>query len=263
MALALNAVEIAPEGLETAQPLLVAHGLFGSGRNFASIGRRLAEGRRVVLVDMRNHGASPWDADCSYRAMAEDLAEAVETRCGGRAVVLGHSMGGKAAMALALSEPARLAGLVVADIAPVAYAHAHGEILEAMRALDLSRVARRSDADPMLVEAVPEAPLRAFLLQNLVIEEGRARWRINLDALAAETDRLTGFPEDWPHAGWSGPALFLHGTASRYVTPAMHGAIRARFPAAEIEGIEGAGHWLHAERPDAFVEAVRAWLARL
>jgi len=252
-----------PAGAETAPPLLIAHGLFGSARNFNALGKRLAADRRVVMVDMRNHGASPWDPDCAYTAMAGDLAAAVRDRCGGRAVVLGHSMGGKAAMALALTEPALLAGLIVADIAPVAYAHTHDGYIAAMKGVDLSRVARRSDADPMLAGAVPEPPLRAFLLQNLVIEEGRARWRINLDALERGMGTLTGWPAEWPHPAHSGPVLFLRGGASGYAGPGTEPAIRAHFPAAEIETVPGAGHWLHAEKPDAFAAAVSGWLERL
>ncbi len=158
-------------------PLLIAHGLFGSARNFNSLGRRLATTRRVVMVDMRNHGASPWDPDNSYPAMADDLAEAVTRLCGGRAVVLGHSMGGKAAMTLALSRPQLLAGLIVADIAPVPHEHSHLNYIKAMQAVDLARVTRRSDADPMLSGVIPEPMLRSFLLQNLVVEGGRASWR--------------------------------------------------------------------------------------
>ncbi|NIP75226.1 MAG: alpha/beta fold hydrolase, partial [Xanthomonadales bacterium] len=123
MAVELNHIEHPASGDETGPPLLIAHGLFGSARNFNTLGRRLAAGRRVVMVDMRNHGDSPWDKSNAYADMAADLAEAVDRLCGGRAVVLGHSMGGKAAMTMALSHPGRLAGLIVADIAPVPHEH--------------------------------------------------------------------------------------------------------------------------------------------
>lgn len=260
--LSLAHIEHPAAGPETAPPLLIAHGLFGSARNFNVLGRKLATDRRVVMVDMRNHGASPWDVDCGYAAMAADLAEAVRRHCGGQGVVLGHSMGGKAAMALALSEPDLLAGLIVADIAPVKYTHTHAPYIEAMRRVYLARAGRRSDADPMLAEAVPEPALRAFLLQNLLIEEGRARWRINLDALEAGMDTLTGFPHDLPRDTWDGPALFLRGSESDYAAPSTEPAIRAMFPKAGIETVQGAGHWLHAEQPDAFLAAVEGWLAR-
>lgn len=240
-------------------PLVIAHGLFGAGRNWASLAKRLAKARPVIVVDMRNHGDSGWSDAAGYAAMAGDLAETIAA-AGGIADVLGHSMGGKAAMALALSAPERLRRLIVADIAPVAYDHGHGDYVAAMRAVDLSRVTRRSDADPMLATAIPQAPLRAFILQNLIIEDGRARWRPNLDALAAAMDEILSFPADTPHARWRGPALFLRGGASDYVADAHGPALRARFPAARVETIEGAGHWLHADRPEPFLRAVEAFL---
>lgn len=249
--------------VEAEPPLLIAHGLFGQARNFHTLARRLATTRRVVAVDMRNHGTSPWDPVMSYEAMAEDLADAVERLCGGRAVVLGHSMGGKAAMTLALTEPALLAGVIVADIAPVAYEHSHRSYIKAMQAVDLAAVQRRSDADPMLAGAVPEAALRAFILQNLEVKEGSARWRLNLAALEANMDAILAYPAELPESAYDGPAFFLHGGDSDYVAPPTHPRIRALFPEAEIEAVVGAGHWLHAEKPDAFVEKVDAWLTRL
>ncbi len=245
---------------ELEPPLLIAHGLFGSARNFNTLGRRLATTRRVVMVDMRNHGQSPWDPDNSYPALAEDLAEAVTRLCGGRAVMLGHSMGGKAAMTLALSRPELLAGLIVADIAPVPHEHSHLNYIKAMQAVDLAQVARRSDADPTLAGTIPEPMLRGFLLQNLVVLDGRASWRINLAALEANMAPLLDFPADLPEAAYEGPAFFLHGGASPYVAPETHPRIRALFPDAEIEALPGAGHWLHAEHPEAFVGKVEGWL---
>jgi pimeloyl-ACP methyl ester carboxylesterase len=249
----------ATEG-ESEPPLLIAHGLFGSARNFNTLGRKLATTRRVVMVDMRNHGASPWDRDNTYPALADDLAEAVERLCGGKAVVLGHSMGGKAAMTMALSRPDLLAGLIVADIAPVAHTHSHLNYIEAMQAVDLAQVSRRSDADPMLADAVPEPMLRSFLLQNLNVEGGRASWRINLAALEANMAPLLDFPTGLPEAAFEGPAYFLHGGASPYVPPETHPRIRALFPGSEIQALPGAGHWLHAEQPEAFVGKVEGWL---
>jgi pimeloyl-ACP methyl ester carboxylesterase len=239
--------------------LLIAHGLFGQGRNWGSLARRMARKRRVVTVDMRNHGDSDWAEAGGYPEMADDLAETVAAVAGGRADVLGHSMGGKAAMALALSMPERVARLIVADIAPVAYQHSHARYLAAMRALYLPAITRRSEADPLLAEAIPEASLRAFILQNLTIEAGRARWKPNLDALARVIDDVLGFPDDLPMP-FEGPALFIHGGASDYVTAAMHKPIHARFPAATIETIEGAGHWLHAEKPEPFIASVERFL---
>jgi esterase len=261
MPVRLAHLEHAAQGAETAPPLVVAHGLFGSGRNFNTLGRRWAADRRVVLLDMRNHGASPWTDDMGYAEQAADLAEAVDRLAGGRAVVLGHSMGGKAAMALALTRPDRVSGLVIADIAPTAYAHTHLPYVQAMLEVDLGAVRRRSDADPLLAGGVPDPGLRAFLLQNLLVEDGTARWRLNLPVIEREMPVLTGWPERWPEPRYDGPTLFLHGAASDYVRPESRERITDLFPAAEFEAIEGAGHWLHAEKPAEFADAVARWLA--
>ena len=246
---------------ETAPPLIIAHGLFGSGRNFNTLGRKLAQGRRVILVDMRNHGESPWADDVSYNAMADDLARVVED-AGGRAVVLGHSMGGKATMALALTRPDLLAGIIVADIAPVAYWHTHQPFIEGMLAMDLSLVAKRSDADPLLASAVENPMLRSFLLQNLIVEDGKARWRLNLQALRDGMPDLIGWPGTF-EAAYDGPAFFIYGGASEYMGEEREAAVRGSFPGAEFHQIPGAGHWLHAEKPAEFLGAVEGWLDRL
>lgn len=243
-----------------APPLVIAHGLFGAARNWGSLARRLAKRRPVIAVDLRNHGESPWRAAMGYEAMAADLVGVIRHEARGRADVLGHSMGGKVAMALALSAPDALRRMVAADIAPVPYDHAHGDYIAAMRAVDLTRLTRRSDAEPMLAPHIPDPQLRAFLLQNIVLERGQARWRLNLEALERNMDDLLGFPDDLPAERWDGPALFLRGGASDYVRDAYGEAIRARFPAAMIETIAEVGHWLHAEKPDAFLEAVERFL---
>ena len=163
-------------------------------------------------------------------------------------------MGGKAAMLLALTEPGRVNRLVVADMAPVAYGHSQIEYVRAMQALDLATIARRADGDAALAARVPEPALRAFLLQSLAIEAGRARWKLNLEALAARMPAIMGFPETG--ARFPGPTLFLTGARSDYVRPEHWPRIRALFPAAEARAIAGAGHWLHADAPSAFIDAV-------
>jgi pimeloyl-ACP methyl ester carboxylesterase len=245
-------------GNETdAPPLLIAHGLFGSARNWGAIARRLGLERQVIAVDMRNHGDSPRSPTHGYEAMAADLAETIEAH-GGRADVLGHSMGGKAAMVLALTRPERIRRLIVADMAPVAYGHSQIGYVRAMRGLELAAVSRRSEADAALAPALPDPALRAFLLQSLAFEDGRATWKLNLPVLAAEMSRIMDFPE-LPRT-FPGPTLFLTGAKSGYVTPDAWPRIRALFPAAEHRALAGAGHWLHADAPGPFVEAVQAFL---
>ena len=237
-------------------PLLIAHGLFGSARNWGAIAKRLSDAFMVVAVDMRNHGLSPWSDEHSYAAQARDLAEVIAAH-GGRADVLGHSMGGKAAMVLALGHPERVGRLIVADIAPRAYDHTQRDLARAMRAVDLGAVERRSDADARMAEAVPDRAVRAFLLQSLDV--ANRRWRLNLDVLDAAMDEIVGWPE--PEGRFDGPTLFLRGGASDYVAEDDLPAIDRLFPEARIETIPEAGHWLHAEAPRPFEAAARAFLS--
>jgi pimeloyl-ACP methyl ester carboxylesterase len=238
-------------------PLLIAHGLFGSGRNWGAIARRLAAGRQVLAVDMRNHGDSVRDPRHDYPAMADDLAAVIAAH-GGQADVLGHSMGGKAAMALALRHPDRVRRLIVADIAPVAYGHSQQHAIDAMRGLDLTGLSARSEADRRLAATVEDAALRAFLLQSLDLKADRPRWRLNLDALEAAMPDILGWP-DLP-GRFEGRTLFLAGAESPYIRPEHRAAIRALFPRAVHAKIPGAGHWLHADRPREFAGTVAAFL---
>ena len=166
----------------------------------------------------------------------------------GRAAVFGHSMGGKAAMRLALDAPERVAALIVADIAPVAYTHTHLDQIDALRGLDLGAITRRAEADAALEEKVPDPTLRAFLLQNLRISADGVSRRSNLDVLAGAMDALVGW-DDPDGRSTDVPTLFIAGGASPYVQPAHHETIRALFPRAAIEVVPEAGHWIHAERP--------------
>ena len=241
----------------SAPPLLIAHGLFGSARNWGVIARRLSDRREVLAVDMRNHGDSPRFPTQSYADMAADLAGVIAAH-GGRADVLGHSMGGKAAMMLALTEGAMVNRLVVADIAPVAYSHDQTRHVTAMRALDLSGLTSRAEADARLAAAVTDPALRAFFLQSLDLRATPPGWRINLDVLEAEMPKIIGWPQVAGH--FDGPTLFLSGALSHYVLPDYREAIRTLFPGARFAKLPGAGHWLHAEKPRAFEETVRVFL---
>ena len=238
-------------------PLLIAHGLFGSGRNWGVIARRLADRRDVIAVDMRNHGTSPRAATQSYPDMAADLAEVIRAH-GGRVDVLGHSMGGKAAMQLALTEGALVRRLVVADIAPVAYAHDQTPHITAMRGLDLTDLTSRSEADRRLSATIADPSLRAFFLQSLDLKANPAEWRLNLEVLQAEMPGIVGWPGSTGR--FDGPTLFLAGADSHYVKPDYRDTIRALFPAARFAKLIGAGHWLHADKPREFEETVRAFL---
>lgn len=241
----------------TALPLLIVHGLYGSGRNWGVIARRLAEARDVVAVDMRNHGASPRHASHSYPEMAADLAKVIEG-LGGQADVLGHSMGGKASMVLALTRPELVRKLVVADIAPVAYDHDQSHHIRAMRALDLTDLTSRGEADRRLSALIDDPALRAFFLQSLDLKAQPPHWRLNLDVLEAEMAKIVGWP-DMP-GQFDGPTLFLTGALSHYVKPEYRPTILAMFPKARFAKLPGAGHWMHADRPREFEEAIRVFL---
>lgn len=242
------------EGDPALPRLVIAHGLYGQARNWGTIARALSDIRHVISVDMRNHGESPWYDSHSYQDMAGDLAEVIgDAPCD----VLGHSMGGKAAMALALMHPDRVRRLVVADIAPVAYDHDQLRHIRAMKALDLSTLTRRSAAAKAL-DTTPQ--VAGFLVQNLDL--AAKRWMLNLDVLESEMPRILDFPRF--DAPFTGPTLFLGGAESDYLQAGPGTAQRAEitrlFPAARIVGIPQAGHWLHAERPEAVAAAIRAFL---
>lgn len=238
-------------------PVLIVHGLFGSGRNWGVIARRLAESRPVIAVDMRNHGDSPRFATQSYADMANDLAQVVAAQ-GGQADVLGHSMGGKASMVLALTHPELVRRLIVADIAPVAYGHSQSHHIAAMRALDLTGLHARSEADRRLASRVEDPALRAFFLQSLDLKSVPPRWKLNLDVLEAEMPQIVGWPD--PEGVFDGPVLFLSGALSEYVRPEARETILRLFPRARMARIPGAGHWLHADKPREFEAAVQTWL---
>lgn len=243
-------------GTATSRPaLVIAHGLFGSARNWGVIAKRLSDERHVVAADMRNHGDSPWSDAHSYAHMADDLAELIN-RISGPVDLIGHSMGGKAAMLLGLRHPYLVRRLVVADIAPVAYSHSQIRFIDAMRKVDLARVERRSDVKAQLAGLGVDKALQSFFTQSLDVT-GK-RWRLNLDALAAQMPRIMSFPK--VDAQWSGPALFLSGTRSDYVRPVHRDTIRALFPQARFARLADAGHWLHADKPREFEATIRGFL---
>jgi esterase len=247
-----------PAADPVAPTLVIAHGLYGSGRNWGVIARRLADRRAVVAVDMRNHGDSPRMATQSYPEMAADLAKVIATLAQ-PVDLMGHSMGGKAAMQLALTRPDLIRRLIVADIAPVSYSHDQTRHVDAMMSVDLSSVITRADADTALTRAgVEDAALRAFFLQSLDLRAPPPRWKLNLSVLKAEMSKIIGWPGT--EGRFEGPALFLTGAESHYVRPEHRDPIRALFPKARFAKIPGAGHWLHAEKPREFEETVRVFL---
>ena len=252
--------ELAYNRAGSGPPLLILHGLFGSGRNWQSHARRLAESFDVVTVDLRNHGQSFHADEMNYPLMAADVAQLIGDLRLDACRLLGHSMGGKVAMVLALEYPELVAKLVVADIAPVVYAHDHDELVDAALGLSLATIDSRADADRELEPAIADPGLRAFLLQNLVRDGDDWSWRVNWRAIKNSMGSLTGFvdlPADWRI---DVPTLCIRGGTSDYVGDAEIELMQDHFRRIEFATLGGAGHWLHAEQPVAFLERVRQFL---
>ncbi len=253
-------VELAFDDRGSGPPLVVLHGLFGAKRNWATIAKALAPRHRVLTVDLRNHGASPWDAVHDYPALAGDVARFIHTHVGGPAAVLGHSMGGKAAMVLALEEPDLVERLIVVDIAPAPSRTTLIDALQAMKNVPLATCTRRTEAETALAESIPDPAVRAFLVQNVTTGPNGLAWAVNLEALERNFPAIVGFPDVAAGRTFTGPTLFVVGERSDYVRPEHHAVIRRLFPAATIEVVAGAGHWVHAEAPDAFLAVLSGFL---
>ena len=238
-------------------PVVLLHGLFGAARNFGSIQRALAPQFRVVALDMRNHGDSRHDPDMRYVTQAGDVHETLRALTIETAAVIGHSMGGKTAMAMALQWPEAVGRLLVSDIAPVVYEHGNTAIAAAMAAIPLTRTLTRREADAALADVVPRSDVRAFLLQNLRFGAS-PRWRIGLQEIADAISDLEGWV-DLPGA-YMGPSLFVTGAKSDYVLPEHRPIIRGLFPGARFVAIKDAGHWVHADNPAGFLSVVEAFL---
>jgi len=234
--------------------LLIVHGLYGSARNWSVISKRMSDSRRVIAVDQRNHGDSPWFDTHSYLDMAQDLAQVVEHN-GAPMDIVGHSMGGKAVLILALTRPDLVKRLLVADIAPVAYGHDQSQYIQAMQSIDLTHMEKRSEVAQALSKHVTDPALQSFFTQSLDL--GNKRWKLNLDVLQRDMHHVLGFPE--VTGSFDKPTLFLSGANSQYVLPDHRPKIKALFPNAVFAKIPNAGHWLHAEQPRAFEQTLRVF----
>ncbi|MGH6905787.1 MAG: alpha/beta fold hydrolase [Geminicoccaceae bacterium] len=255
-------LELAYDGFGAAgPPVVILHGLLGSARNWTSIAKELATTHRVFAPDLRNHGRSPWADAMSFDDMAGDVAAFIGDHDLSPAQVIGHSLGGKVAMRLALTRADLVERLVVVDVAPVAYGHSFAPFIEAMQAVDLAAVQRRAEADLQLQRAIGDPAIRNFLMQNLVKTDAGFVWRVNLEALAANMPQLLGFPQPDDDAAYHGPALFIAGGRSPYIEAEHRPLIARLFPRAEHAVIEGAGHWVHAERPTEFLALAQQFLS--
>ncbi|MFO7923422.1 MAG: alpha/beta fold hydrolase [Bacteroidales bacterium] len=251
------------------KPMIILHGLYGSSDNWVSIARELASDFEVFLVDLRNHGKSPHDDRHNYELIRDDLLLFMNETGIGKAMFTGHSMGGKAAMCFVQHHPDRVEKLIVVDIAPKSYKELyrkeplnHFDILTAMRDVDLSSVSSRRDIDRMLAGRINNERIRSFLMKNISRDkDDRYYWTLNLDVLIRELDNIMDgvnehcFDPAFPVTGI--PVLFIRGGKSPYITDADIDFIEQIFPSAKLHTIPGTGHWLHAENPGAFTDAVR------
>ncbi len=254
-ALKLNARQL---GSSNHPHVVIAHGLFGSASNWQTIARNLENHFCLWLVDLRNHGDSPHSEEMTYSAMAEDLARFIDSHCEGQASLVGHSMGGKAAMTTALNYPERVQSLMVMDSAPISHRSPFNAYIQAMMNIDLRQLESRSQADAALSEVVTEAGVRGFLLQNLRTVDKAWRWRINLPVLARCLSDLSAFPT--LSGRFSGPVNFLRGGDSDYVPEDVAERFSHLFTNATLQTIDNAGHWLHAQQPAQVTEAIRSFL---
>lgn len=250
----LNTIKIDGQNITEHPPIFLIHGLFGNGSNLTMLGKALSEIAPVYLVDALNHGQSPQVPSMSYQLQAESLlatwdALGITTGC-----ILGHSMGGKIAMATALTAPERVAKLIVADMSPVRYEPHHHRELQALNNLDLSAIKSRKEADAVLAQYLEVSEVRQFLLKSLKREGGHWQWQFALEQLTDHYNDMV----DWPYEGnhFDRPTLFIKGQRSNYIQLDYQQAITQQFPHAELKIIADAGHWLHADKPRLFNQIV-------
>lgn len=240
-------------------PLIVLHGLFGMSDNWLSLGKRWAEERKVYLLDQRNHGLSPQSEEWTYELMADDLHAFMSDEGLPSAHILGHSMGGKTAMCMAASYPQLVQSLVVVDIGPKQYPVHHRSIINALMAVPVGELEKRSEVEEWLSKGIPQPGVRQFLMKSLHrCKEGGFEWRFNLPVIHQEIENVgQALPDD---LGYDGPSLFIRGEESGYILDEDLPAIHRQFPLMQFEGIAKAGHWVHAEQPDALYSSVKRFL---
>ena len=242
-------------------PLIILHGLLGSSANWHTLARSVfCRYFTVYTIDQRNHGRSPHSDRIDYPTMAADLLHFFDEHGIEKAALIGHSMGGKTAMEFALGHADRINRLLVVDVAPKKYPPRHDTILEALRSVDLSEMSSRADVDHVLSDRIPDPAIRRFLLKNLAYSsaDGTYDWEINLDAIHANYDRINAAIENG--RTYEGPALFVRGSNSDYISKGDESDIKKLFPEAEFATVEAAGHWVHADRPESFAEVAVGFL---
>lgn len=241
------------------EPLIIMHGVFGSSDNWQTLGKVFAEHHKVYLVDLRNHGNSPHSREFNYPLMVADIVELMEDEQLDTAHILGHSMGGKVAMHLATSHPQRVRKLIVVDIAPKYYPPHHQQIFEGFHAVNLSTLKNRKEADEQMAQVITNIGVRQFILKNLDRnKDGSFEWKLNLNAIESAIDKVGEGLEENVH--FEGSTLFIAGGNSDYIMESDAEIIHQYFPKSTIITIKGAGHWVHAEKPQELGDLVINYL---
>jgi len=249
----------------TGQALIILHGLFGSSDNWQTFGKKLAEHFAVYLVDLRNHGHSPHNEEWNYEVMSDDLAELISDENIQHPIVIGHSMGGKAAMYFAITHPDKVKKLVVLDISPKFYPIHHQPILTALQAVDLNKITSRKQAEEIISEFISDISTKQFLLKNLYWSENEPKklaWRFNLEVIAKNINEVgaeTPFPEK-PIDTFQ--TLFIRGEKSNYISESDIELVKKYFFGAEIKTIIDAGHWIHADQPQQLYDVLMEFILR-
>lgn len=242
------------QDLGSGTPMMILHGLFGSLDNWRTLSLKLAEQFRVIPTDLRNHGHSFHSDEHTYELMAEDINALYDHLQLSPMVLVGHSMGGKASMFFAQKYPEKVKKLVVADMSPKQYPPHHNIVLQALNAVEMDKVSSRKDVEDQLTTYIPDPPTRQFLMKGLVRnDDGTFQWRFNLSTLTSDYNRIN---VALPEGQYTGPTLFMAGEGSNYIQKDDHALILHHFPQAQIQVIPNAGHWIHAEQPQAFLEAL-------
>lgn len=241
-------------------PLIILHGLFGSSRNWHPIAKSLSKNHHIYTLDLRNHGQSPHANSMTYPDMAADVQTFIQEIGFDSVNLIGHSMGGKVAMWLALSQPELVNKLVVVDIAPVTYEHEFSTVLSGLNSIPLDTINSRQEADNYLAQFLTQTHLRQFLLQNLNYKDNAYSWRINLPVIGQSINDIIGFPVTSTSSSFPKRVMFIGGTESDYLDKTYHSQTRQLFPKATFSMVKAVGHWLHSEQPELFKALIAPYL---
>lgn len=266
----LNVVQYGEANNKYQCPIVILHGLFGSHRNWTPIAKHLAKKQRVYSLDLRNHGQSPHTELMDYPSMAQDVLQFIEKLIVKNEYhsvnIIAHSMGGKAALYLALTQAELINKLVIVDIAPLPYQHEFDEVLKGFKSVPLEKIKSRREADECLSHTIQDEGLRQFLLQNLQQtptdkKPGEYQWRLNLDAISRSIPFISGFPDTRQMKPYPKKVLFVGGGESDYLSKANQALSKELFPLASFSMIKSAGHWLHAEQPEIFLALIEPYMS--